>query len=146
MVVATGGTSLTLGLALLAAAVSEYGTGGSLLAFGPGLALAGAGIGLCFTPLTSTVLANVAAARAGSASGALSTTQQIGFALGVAVTGVIYVGAADDGVGHAFELSLIQLAVVAAGVVIASRLLPAPRRAGPAIRGLRPAEAGQTVE
>jgi EmrB/QacA subfamily drug resistance transporter len=124
-VVAVGGMSLALGLALLALAVSELGTGGSLLAFAPGLALAGTGIGLCFTPLTSTVLANVAAARAGSASGALSTTQQIGFALGVAVTGVIYFGAADDGVGHAFELSLIQLAVVAAGIVVASRLLPA---------------------
>jgi EmrB/QacA subfamily drug resistance transporter len=124
-VVAIGGTSLALGLALLALAVAELGTGGSLLAFAPGLALAGTGIGLCFTPLTSTVLANVATARAGSASGALSTTQQIGFALGVAVTGVIYFDAADDGVGHAFELSLIQLAVVAAGIVVASRMLPA---------------------
>jgi hypothetical protein len=68
------------------------------------------------------VLANVAAARAGSASGALSTTQQIGYALGVAVTGVIYFGA--DGAGQAFELALIQLAVVASGIVAASRLLP----------------------
>jgi hypothetical protein len=66
--------------------------------------------------------------RAGSASGALSTTQQIGFALGVAITGVIYVGAADDGIGHAFELSLVQLAIVSAGIVVVSRLLPAPRR------------------
>ena len=62
-VVAIGGTSLALGLALLALAVAELGTGGSLLAFAPGLALAGTGIGLCFTPLTSTVLANVAASR-----------------------------------------------------------------------------------
>jgi EmrB/QacA subfamily drug resistance transporter len=129
-VVAIGGVSLALGLALLALAVSAYGTGGSLLGFVPGLALTGTGIGLCFTPLTSTVLVNVAAERAGGASGALSTTQQIGFALGVAVTGVIYFGAANDGIGHAFELSLIQLAVVAAGIVVASRLLPArPARA-----------------
>ena len=127
-VVAIGGASLALGLALLALAVSEVGTGGSVLALAPGLALAGAGIGLCFTPLTATVLANVDPARAGSASGALSTTQQIGFALGVAVTGVIYFGAAGDGIGHAFEVSLIQLAIVAAGIVVASRLLPAPER------------------
>ena len=84
----------------------------------------GAGIGLCFTPLTSTVLANVDPARAGGASGALSTTQQVGFALGVAITGVIYFGAADGGIAHAFELSLIQLAVVAAGIVVVSRLFP----------------------
>ena len=104
--VAAGGVSLTLGLALLAAVV-----GGSLAALVPGLLLVGAGIGLCFTPLTSIVLADVDPARAGSASGALSTTQQIGFALGVAITGVIYFGAAAD---EAFTLSLIQLTAVAA--------------------------------
>jgi len=86
----------------------------------PGLLLVGAGIGLCFTPLTSIVLADVEPARAGSASGALSTTQQVGFALGVAVTGVVYFGAAAD---EAFTLSLIQLTAVAACIVGASRLL-----------------------
>jgi EmrB/QacA subfamily drug resistance transporter len=126
-VVALGGASLAVGLAALAIAVSALGTGGSLLPLVPGLALTGVGIGLCFTPLTSTVLANVAAARAGSASGAMSTTQQIGYALGVAVTGVIYFGA--SGAGEAFELALIQLTVVAAGIVAAARLLPGPARA-----------------
>jgi EmrB/QacA subfamily drug resistance transporter len=124
LVVAAGGVALTLGLVALAAAVAEVGTTGSLLALVPGLLLVGAGIGLCFTPLTSTVLKNVDPTRAGSASGAMSTMQQVGYALGVAITGVVYFGAADGGVGHAFELSLIQLAVVAAGIVAASRLLP----------------------
>ena len=36
--------------------------------------------------------------------------QQVGNALGVAVTGVIFFGALDGGFGHAFEVSLIQLA------------------------------------
>ena len=44
--------------------------------------------------------------------------------LGVAITGVIFFGAADDDIGHAFELSLIQMAVVSAGIVVMSRLLP----------------------
>jgi MFS family permease len=123
-VVAAGGTSLTAGLALMAFVVAEIGTGGSLLALVAAVVLTGVGIGLCFTPLTSTVLANVDPARAGSASGAMSTTQQIGYALGVAITGVIYFGAASDGIAHAFEVSLVQLAVIAAGVVVASRLLP----------------------
>ena len=122
LVVAAGGAALTLGLALLALAVSEIGTSGSLLALVPGLALAGAGIGLCFTPLTSTVLANVEPALAGSAAGAMSTTTQVGYALGVAVTGVIFFGV--HGIAHAFELSLIQLAVVSAGIVGMARLLP----------------------
>jgi EmrB/QacA subfamily drug resistance transporter len=121
-VVALGGLVLTLGVLVLALAVAEADE--SLLALMPGLALVGAGIGLCFTPLTSIVLAGVDASRAGSASGAMSTVQQIGYALGVAVTGVIFFGAADRGIAHAFELSLIQLAVVSAGVVLASWLLP----------------------
>jgi predicted MFS family arabinose efflux permease len=128
-VIATGGAALTAGLALLAFVVAELGTGGSLVAFVPGLALVGAGIGLCFTPLTSIVLATVEPSRAGSASGAMSTVQQVGYALGVAVTGVLFFGATDDGVGAAFELSLIQLAVVAAGIVVMSRLLPGPAQA-----------------
>jgi hypothetical protein len=107
--------------------VSEVGTGGSVLALVPGLALVGVGIGLCFTPLTSTVLAGIDPGRAGSASGALSTIQQVGFALGVAITGIIFFGAADEGIAHAFQLALIQLSVMSAGIVVMSRLLPGPR-------------------
>jgi hypothetical protein len=113
---------LTLGLVVLAVAVSEIGTGGSLVALVPGLVLVGAGIGLCFTPLSAIVLASVDAARVGSASGAMSTMQQVGYALGVAITGVIFFG--TQGIAHAFELSLIQLAVVSAGIVGMSRQLP----------------------
>jgi EmrB/QacA subfamily drug resistance transporter len=123
-VVAAGGMALTLGLVALALAVSEIGTTGSLAALIPGLLLVGAGIGLCFTPLTSTVLETVDPARAGSASGAMSTMQQVGYALGVAITGMVFFGSSDEGVGHAFELSLIQLAAVAVGIVASSRLLP----------------------
>jgi EmrB/QacA subfamily drug resistance transporter len=122
-VVAAGGVSLTAGLGLIALAVN-----GSLLDLVPGLALAGVGIGLCFTPLTSIVLANVEPARAGAASGAMSTMQQIGYALGVAVTGVIFFGAVDQGFAHAFELSLIQLSALCAAVAALTRLLPATRR------------------
>jgi len=123
-VVAVGGAALAGGLALLALATFEVGTGGSLLAFVPGLLLVGAGIGLCYTPLTSMVLSHVHPERAGAASGALSTTQQIGYALGVAVTGLIFFSDAGAGIAHAFELSLIQLAVLSAGIVAATRLLP----------------------
>jgi EmrB/QacA subfamily drug resistance transporter len=123
-VVVAGGVTLTAGLIAMAAAVAEVGTGGSLAVLVPGLVLVGAGIGLCFTPLTSIVLATVDPARVGSASGAMSTTQQVGYALGVAITGVIFFGATESGIGHAFELSLIQLAIVAAGIVPMARILP----------------------
>jgi EmrB/QacA subfamily drug resistance transporter len=122
-VIGAGGVLLAAGLALLAVATGEFGVGGSLLAFVPGLTLAGAGIGLCFTPLTATVLANVEPSRVGAASGTLSTTQQVGFALGVAITGIVYFGGGRD-IGHAFEVSLVQLTLVASGIVVMSRALP----------------------
>jgi EmrB/QacA subfamily drug resistance transporter len=126
-VVAVGGAALAAGLALLAVATADVGVGGSVLVLVPGLVLVGAGIGLCFTPLTSTVMGTIPAERAGAASGAMSTTQQLGYALGVAITGVIFFGAGGD-LGHAFELSLIQLAALAAGIVAMARLLPRHRQ------------------
>jgi MFS family permease len=112
---------------------------GSLAAFVPGLLLAGAGVGLCFTPLTAIVLGNVDPERAGVASGVLSTTQQVGYSLGVAITGVIFFGARND-IARALELSLIELAVLAVGVAAASRLLPG---AGRAARPEAPRPVGQ---
>ena len=84
LVVGAGGVALTAGLGLLAVGVAEIGTSGTLLALVPGLILAGAGIGLCFTPLTATVLATVEPALAGGAAGAMSAITQVGYALGVA--------------------------------------------------------------
>jgi EmrB/QacA subfamily drug resistance transporter len=125
-VVAAGGVSLALGLLVLALVTAEIGVGGSVLALVPGLVLVGAGIGLCYTPLTSTVLSGIDPAQAGAASGAMSTITQVGYALGVAITGVIFFGAGHD-LGEAFKLSLFQMSALAAGIVVMSRLLPSPR-------------------
>ena len=57
-VIAAGGLCLAAGLGSLALAVAVVGVDGSLAAFVPGLLLAGAGVGLCFTPLTAIVLGN----------------------------------------------------------------------------------------
>jgi EmrB/QacA subfamily drug resistance transporter len=122
-VVAAGGAALAAGLALLAAATAEIGTGGSIAMLVPGLLLVGVGIGLCFTPLTSTVLSGIDPAGAGAASGAMSTITQVGYALGVAVTGLIFFAAGSD-LGRAFELSLLQLTALALGIIAMTRLLP----------------------
>ncbi len=63
-----------------------------------------AGMGLCFTSLNHIVLETLDDQRAGSASGVMATVQELGNALGVAITGVIFFGAASSGLGHAFEL------------------------------------------
>jgi hypothetical protein len=84
----------------------------------------GAGMGLVIAPLTTTILSGVDPERAGAASGMLATTQNVGNALGVAVTGVIFFGALHGGYGHALQLSLAQLAVLLVAAAALARLLP----------------------
>ncbi len=129
-VIAAGGVCLTGGLALLAIVVEDIGTGGSWVELVPGLLLVGAGIGLCYTPLTSIVLARIDSSGAGAASGAMATVQQIGYAVGVAVTGVIFFAARHHGIAHAFALSLLELAGLGAAVLACARLLPGRTPAG----------------
>jgi MFS family permease len=126
---AIGGLVLAAGHALLALSVADVGVGGSVALLVPGMLLEGAGMGLVITPLTSTVLGSLRPENAGAAAGALSTMQQVGNALGVAVTGVIFFGALDRGFGHAFEVSLIQLALLGVAVTALTWLLP--RREAP---------------
>jgi EmrB/QacA subfamily drug resistance transporter len=64
--------------------------------FGPML-LSGLSTGLLFMPITATVLAGVEPEHAGSASGLLQTTQQLGSAVGVAVIVSVYAAGAEPG-------------------------------------------------
>jgi EmrB/QacA subfamily drug resistance transporter len=124
-VVATGALVAGLGDLLLVLAIAPGG-GGALAALFPGLFLLGAGQGLCITPLTTTVLAHADASRAGSVSGALSTAQQVGNAIGVAVSGVIFYGLLGDGHGYgdAYRWSTAEMAVLLAGVAALAFLIP----------------------
>ena len=124
--IAVGALTLAAGHGLiLLAVVAGHGGIGWLV---PGLLLAGAGMGLTITPLTTTILAYASPERAGAVSGVLSTMQQVGGALGVAVTGVIFFGALHGTGGYArgFELSLVQLGLLLAVVAGLTRLLPRP--------------------
>ena len=121
--VAGGALTLAAGHGLLITALAAAGPEAPFPLLAPGLLLVGAGMGLCITPLTTTVLASVDPQRAGAVSGALSTTQQVGNALGVAVTGMIFFGGAG-GVGRAFEATLVELAALLLAVAAFTRLLP----------------------
>lgn len=59
-------------------------------AFAPGLAVAGVGVGLAMPVLVSAALGLVPAERSGMASGAVNTSRQFGFALGIAVLGTVF--------------------------------------------------------
>ena len=123
-VLAAGALTLASGHALLLAAVAEIGVGGSILPLVPGLLVIGAGMGMVIAPLTTTILSGVDPQRAGAASGMLATTQNVGNALGVAVTGVVFFGALHGGYDHALQLSLAQLAVLLVAAAALARLLP----------------------
>ncbi len=123
--IALGALVLAAGEGVLAAAVA---TGGSFGVLTGGLLLAGAGMGLCVTPLTAVVLAHAEAESAGALTGVLSTVQQVGNALGVAVTGAIFFGAAGSGIPHAFVLSATELGCLLTAVAVLTRLLPARGR------------------
>jgi EmrB/QacA subfamily drug resistance transporter len=122
--IAAGALILAGGDLLLLACVSVIGTGGSVAVLVPGLLLVGAGQGLCMTPLTTTVLLSLDPQRAGAATGVLSTMQQLGNALGVAITGVIFYGTLGGGFAHAFTMSLAELTALLLGVAALTRLLP----------------------
>jgi MFS family permease len=126
---AAGALILAAGHGVLLLTIAELGTGGHVLWLAPGLILIGAGMGLCLTALNTSVLAHATPQTAGAIAGAMSTTQQVGNALGVAVTGVIFFGALAGGYGHAMVLSLAELAVLLVAVAALTRLLPRTPRA-----------------
>jgi EmrB/QacA subfamily drug resistance transporter len=125
-VLTVAGVVLACGHLTLLAAVAVVGVGGSIAALVPGLLLVGAGMGLGIAPLATIVLGGMRPEHAGAASGALSTAQGVGNALGVAVVGVVYFGALHAGDAAAFERGLAVLAVALLLVAGLSRLIPAP--------------------
>lgn len=123
-VIALGAMTAFAGNAVLLLAVLRWGVAGPVAALFPGLLLLGAGQGLCITPLTTTVLSHADASRAGSVSGALSTAQQVGNAIGVAVTGVIFYGLLGRGYAAAYEWSVAEMAALLLGVLALAFTIP----------------------
>lgn len=130
-----GRTVVTVGAGLLAAGhlvalLTTFGGHGPVAVLAPALVLAGTGMGLCLGPITATVLASADAEQAGALSGALATVQQVGNALGVALIGLVFFGAARASYARAFEESAGLLAALLVGVAACARLLPRPAVTG----------------
>lgn len=117
------------GYALLLAGVGFAGETTWILELAPGLLLTGAGMGLCITPLVAIVLSQVPPQYAGAASGTLSTVQQLGNALGVAITGILFFGSLSSGFAFAFQLTLAEFALLLLIVAGLTRILPGASRA-----------------
>jgi EmrB/QacA subfamily drug resistance transporter len=126
-VIAAGALIAAAGDGALYLATAHAGTTGPVAWLFPGLLLLGAGQGLCITPLTTTVLSHADPATAGSVSGALSTAQQVGNSIGVAVTGVLFFGAVSHGYSLAFGRSALQMGALLLVVAALTRLMPGRR-------------------
>ena len=83
---------LVVGMLGVMATVSRYGEAIHSWQLLPALVVCGLGLGCTIPPLINVILAGISRRNVGSASGVLSTTQQFGGALGVAIIGVIFFG------------------------------------------------------
>lgn len=95
------------------------------------MAIAGAGLGLVVVPLTDVVLAAVPVNDAGSASGTLSTFQQVGGALGIAIVGTVFFNAITSShqPGSAFGVAAWVVVALGGLATLASFMLPRPEPA-----------------
>ena len=119
-VLALGGLLFAAGIAGVDVGAHHVGTGTNPWPLVPGLVVAGAGLSLLVIPLVNVVLAAVPAEAAGGASGLYSTAQQLGGAIGVAVTGTIFFG--DLG-RHSFQAAFTRTAPYTAGALLVCAVL-----------------------
>lgn len=95
--IAGGAGALVVGMLILAQVVAGIGDAVNHWHFVLPLLISGFGMGVAISSLFQTVLANVPHADAGSGSGALQSFQQIGSALGIAITGEIFFSSLQHG-------------------------------------------------
>ncbi|MBR7830823.1 MFS transporter [Actinospica sp. MGRD01-02] len=117
------------GYALLDLTAHEAGVGRSVLWLAPAMAVVGATMGLAYAPMFGVVLAGVDRQHASSASGLLSTVQQVGGATGIALAGIVFfdaLGARPTAAAYtaAFGVALLLLTAITLVAAALMRLLP----------------------
>lgn len=136
-VLQAGAAIMLSGLLIYIWEADRYGTGIHSWQMILPLVIMGAGMGLIVAPLTDAVLSEVPREHAGSASGLINTTGQVGMALGLGLVSVVFFGPIDDriakdGVGkafaEAFQNSLWWVAAVLAVIFAVMFALPARPR------------------
>ena len=135
---------ITVGMTLLAIALllfSRLGTNAHFLDLLPGMVIGGIGMGMAMGPMTTAALSTVPVDEAGVASGVLTTSRQVGGALGIAVMGAIVAAAETvspidprfplqfvDGFQHALEAGA---AIALVGAVLSAVLIRRERGRAP---------------
>ncbi|MFE9929963.1 MFS transporter [Streptomyces sp. NPDC005533] len=95
-VLQAGALTMAAGLLLYIWESERYGMAIASWQMAAPLVLMGIGMGLIVAPLNDTTLSEVPRQDAGSASGLINTTGQMGNALGLALTSVVFFGLMDD--------------------------------------------------
>ncbi|MFF9852762.1 MFS transporter [Streptomyces litmocidini] len=136
-VLQAGALTMIAGVLLYFFVAGRYGAGIHPWQMIPPLVVMGLGMGLIVAPLTDAVLSEVPKEHAGSASGLINTTGQMGNALGLGLVSVVFFGQIDDErlakvpaeVGtaftNAFQNSLGWAAGVLAAIFLVMFALPA---------------------
>jgi EmrB/QacA subfamily drug resistance transporter len=117
------------GVGALLAIVAHSGTSATAAMLAPAMAVIGIGMGATFSTIYDVAIGDIDPAEAGSASGSLSSVQQLANAIGPAVITTIYFGALAGGQAHAMSASLV--AVIAVGLLSCLAVPLLPRRAQP---------------
>ncbi len=91
-IISAGPLVMGAGYALFLFTIRHYGSDVTPWEFIPALLISGLGMGCVVAPIYSFILAEVPINDAGSASGVVNTTQQIGGAIGIAIVGVVFFG------------------------------------------------------
>ncbi|GII94061.1 MFS transporter [Sinosporangium siamense] len=124
------------GLLLIGAGALTQGTldaGSTGLSLAPGLIPTGLGVGTAVPALTSAAMAYAPPRRAGMTAGAVNTARQLGYALGIAVVGILFqsgsaAGSPTSGLNEVYWASAVS--GVLAGLLVLA-----------VVRGRRPAGA-----
>ncbi|MFC9703323.1 MFS transporter [Streptomyces sp. NPDC056943] len=95
-VLQAGALTMIAGVLLYIFEAGRYGTAITSWQMVPPLVIMGLGMGLIVAPLTDAVLSEVPREHAGSASGLINTTGQMGNALGLGLVSVVFFGVIDD--------------------------------------------------
>jgi EmrB/QacA subfamily drug resistance transporter len=137
---------ITAGMSMLALGLLSFSRLGANANFSdllPGMVIGGIGMGVAMGPMTTAALSAVSTDEAGVASGVVTTSRQIGGALGIAVMGAIVAAAETvaptdpgyplqfvDGFQHALEAGAV---IALAGALLSALLIRREREPAPAI-------------
>lgn len=133
-----GALATAAGALLYVAASARYGEGVHSWQMALPLLVMGAGMGMVFAPLTDAVLSEVPKEHAGSASGLINTTNQLGNAFGLALVSVAFTGSTPV---HAFGHAMFWMVGALAVVVVLMGALPRRSAHAPAQAGAAPSAA-----